>query len=851
MGKFSKIFTSLLAGPSKSQRITIAERFAYFRTISAENDAFLQRMAWLHEQVEGSNWLGVNAASAADALTSNIQSMVRSIIAMTGGQYGELLQRYKELDRDIRQLAPEPCKISNAPAVVWPTDPDGLNPRIVGPKSARLAEVALKTNLSIPPFFSVSACAYKTFMENSGIQDLVNRLLPSLNLAESRSIKYFSNTIAEAFANASVPDVIQNALQAAYRGLVALHPSVTGVAVRSSAVAEDSESSFAGQFESLLNVMETDLANAYKSVIASKYREGVLRYSIARGFFGEDIAMPVLVMAMVQPSSSGVAYSRSPNRPDSVMVTAVHGLAQSMDSGKVIPDILHVSGHPPQQVDVSPGKFGFSLHCAANGGLEELHEDIASPKAPALEPEGARSIARVVRRLEDHFGAPQDVEWVIDKSATVKIVQTRPLQVDSGNCASRPTAQEMEGYRILARGTRASGGVACGPVYHLIDLQALETVPEGTILCIPTTTPRLAEVMGKVKAIISAAGSPTGHMATVAREFEVPCIVGVDTAISGWAEGAVVTVDGDAGIVYEGPVQELLRPVENSRIAGQQRDPTRLGLKSFLDRVVPLTLSEPDSPSFKPENCRTLHDIARYVHQKSMTEMFSLDRLSPRERRATHRLVWRVPIEVRLLDLGGALVPDTGKNVTVDAIRSVPLLALLEGMTDPRLRWAGPVGFDLKGFMSVVVRSAADDQRYGEPTYCICARDYVHFASRLAYHFATVDALCSRSVNENYARFLFFGGAATADRREWRAHFLSAVLQANQFSVKQIGDRVEGVLTKRNQEQVEEALVMLGRLMVAARHLDMVIENRTFALALAQAFLSGDYTFEGVRRMGV
>jgi pyruvate, water dikinase len=850
MGKLSKIISSFLAKPSKNQRIPIAGKFAHFRTISAANDDFLQRMTWLQEQLEGSNWLGINIDSMADALAADIESMVRSVIAMTGGTYQELLKRYEELDRDIRPLVPKPCGIGQAPAVVWPSDADGIDPRVVGPKSARLAEVALKTGLSIPPFFSVSACAYKTFMEQSGIQDLVHQQLSSLNPTDSGAIRHFVETLAEAFQDVAVPEEIQNALHSAYRKLLTLHPGMTGVAVRSSAVAEDSESSFAGQFDSILNVMESGLADAYKSVIASKYREGVLRYSIARGFFKEDIAMPVLVMAMVKPSSSGVAFSRSPDRSEGIMITAVRGLAQAMDSGKVIPDIVHVSGRPPQQVDISLGKFDFSLHCAVDGGLEEQKEILSSSGTPALEPEEARRIALAVQTLEDYFGSPQDVEWVIDKSGSMKIVQTRPLHIFEEGGASQPASQEIEGYRILARGARASGGVACGPIFHLTDFRALETVPDGTILCIPSTTPRIAGVMGRVRAIISSAGSPTGHMATVAREFDVPCIVDAEGALSESAEGAIVTVDGDAGIVYEGSVPELLQREGKNRIPNQHQDPMRQSLKPFLDRVVPLTLTQPDSPLFRAENCQTFHDIARFVHQKSMMEMFNLERLSPEERGAAHRLIWRAPLEVWLLDLDGGLAPDAGRNVSMGDIRSAPLLALIEGMTDPRLRWAGPVGFDLKGFMSVVVRSAADDQRYGEPTYCICAKDYVHFASRLAYHFATVDALCSRSVNENYLRFLFFGGAAIADRREWRASFLATVLRANQFSVKQTGDRVQGVLTKRNPEQIEEALAMLGRLMVAARHLDMVIESNAFAQALAEAFLSGDYTFEGVRRTG-
>jgi pyruvate,water dikinase len=356
--------------------------------------------------------------------------------------------------------------------------------------------------------------------------------------------------------------------------------------------------------------------------------------------------------------------------------------------------------------------------------------------------------------------------------------------------------------------------------------------------------------MGTVNGIVAATGSPTGHMATVAREFAIPCIVGVEDALATLPEGILVTLDADAGIVYDGEVSALLPHDARTATVSSRPNPLREKLQQLLEKAAPLTLTDPDTPAFRPDNCRTLHDFARFVHQKSMMEMFQLEDLSPQERRAAHRLRWRAPMEMMLLDLGGSVAEGADRRIQIAQIKSSALLALIEGMTDPRLRWAGPVGFDLKGFMSVVVRSAADDQRYGEPIFCVCAQDYVHLASRLAYHFATVDALCGHSVNENYARFLFFGGAAVAVRREWRVHFLATVLNRNGFSVKQEGDRVEALLAKRGAEQIEEALVMLGRLMVASRHLDMVIESQAAAQALAQAFLSGDYAFERVRGIG-
>jgi pyruvate,water dikinase len=847
-----KLVNSLLPRRKQIRHISVREKFAYFRTIGAANDAFLRQLAGLQERLNSPGFWNTNMMSAeAESLSAHVRSMVESLIEMTGGRYENLLEHYEALQRTIGQQVPQRDPSGSGPMIVWPTDPEALQPEVVGPKAARLTEVALKAGLRVPPFFSISVHAYRLFMEASGIQDAVYRMVGSFDPNESNSIKRFSEAITRTFAETPFPPALDAELSASYKKLVASHPDATGVAVRSSAVVEDAESSLAGQFESVLNVPESELPRAYREVVASKYRYDALKYALARGHFDDDIEMPVLVMIMVRPSASGVAYSRCPHRPDSSMVTAVPGLAHAADSGRVIPDTYFVSVEEPLRVELLPGKWDYSLRCAANGGLIEWNEGIGALHAPALQEKAAISVARAACSLERHFGFPQDIEWTIDEAGTLATVQTRPLYLTSSRVLPQSVIPAMEGYRALVRGMRAAGGVTSGKVFHLLDLQAIGTVPEGAILCVPITSPRLAEVMGSIRGIIAAAGSPTGHMATLAREFEIPCIVGAENVFSALSDGMLVTLDAYAGIVYEGEVDGALL-LSKPRTPAQSPPPKiKESLRSFLDKIAPLTLTEPDAPTFSPGNCRTLHDFTRYVHQKSMKEMFEIEELSHQDKRAAHRLLWRLPMEMLLLDLGGGIEEGVDRKVPVEKIKSTALLALLEGMTDPRLRWAGPVGFDLKGFMSVVVRSAADDQRYGEPTYCICAQDYVHFASRLAYHFATVDAICGQSVNENYVRFLFFGGAAVAERREWRAHLLATVLRENEFNVQQKGDRVEAILAKRDSEQIEEALVMLGRLMVASRHLDMVIESRTAALELAHAFLAGDYAFERVRGVGI
>lgn len=827
---------------SRRRSVPVAERFAQFRSIGAANNSFLENLAHLLERGEVGGMRAV--ASAYEALAGPVGAMVKGLVAMTGGRYQSLVQRFEDLDRELSQDILKARPIEFGPLVMWPTPGTTLHPEEVGPKAARLSQLCGVAGVQVPPFFVVTVYGYRAFIEASGLQDLINELIWDSDFSRGEAIEMFAHEVREAVLASEVPPLLAAALREAHARLTAQLDSPWGVAVRSSAVVEDSESSFAGQFESILNVDREGLLEAYKQVIASKYRPAAVQYALARGFLDQDVAMPVLVMAMLQPAASGVAYSRDPEGSPVAIVTAVRGLAQPLVEGKVTPDRFTVeAGRAPAVVGASRGDGSSALRCEVGHGVIE----VPAGAGWALATQQAAEVAQLARSLEQHFGTSQDVEWVLDEQGTLWVVQSRPLAGTGLKGAAHDTP-EVEGYPVLVRGgQRAAGGVACGKVVHWGSPQGRAPLPEDTVLVVPTTSPALAGALPRLAAVVAAAGSPTGHMATVAREFGVPCLVGVTDAFTLLPEGEEVTVDAYGGRVYLGRVSELLNGAPRA-MARTARDPVREVLARLVERVAPLTLTDPDSPDFRPEACRTLHDVARFVHQRAMMEMFAADTLSARERRQLHRLTWSRPMDLRLLDLGGGLTANAGKVASLDQVLSVPLLALLRGMADERLSWSGPVGFDLKGFMSVVVRSAADDQRFGEPSFALCARDYVHLSSRLAYHFATVDSVCGKLVNENYARLLFHGGAAIAQRREWRARFLARVLHHCGFNVSHVSDRVEAVLAKRPAAIIEEALVMLGRLMVAARHLDMVMESAATADAFARSFVSGDYGFEMMRR---
>jgi len=395
MGRVWKsLFSRLTARRVRTRRVPIAERFAHFRAIGAANDAFLDNLTSLMEGTARRSGGLAAVAAAYEALSAPVGALVRSLSAMAGGRYHSLLGRYEAIDRELSQEVLKARPIEFGPPVIWPDHPEAQRPQVVGPKAARLAEIAALGGFRVPSFFSVSVYGFRTFMEATGLQDLAEASLWSADLADGQALRRLSRTMSEAVLAASVPPGLAGELQAGFRRLHQELPSLVGVAVRSSAVVEDSESSFAGQFESLLNVGEEGLLDAYKRVIASKYRPEVLQYALARGFLDEDIAMPVLVMAMVEPAAAGVAYSSDPSHPGRAVVTAVRGLAQPVVEGRAVPDRYLVStGEPPRVVAMTAGNRAGVLRCRVGGGLIETVGDPAQGDDATLDSEDACRVA--------------------------------------------------------------------------------------------------------------------------------------------------------------------------------------------------------------------------------------------------------------------------------------------------------------------------------------------------------------------------------------------------------------------------------------------------------------------------
>jgi pyruvate,water dikinase len=501
-------------------------------------------------------------------------------------------------------------------------------------------------------------------------------------------------------------------------------------------------------------------------------------------------------------------------------------------------DIVEVNcSHKPLKLTANPA-----------GGLHELPVPEDQQDVQCLSSEQIKMLADFALRLESHYNYPQDIEWALSPTGRLLVLQTRPLHIEDIGKNGISAFPVIEGYDlILEGGAIAFPGVGSGTAFHVESDQDLLSFPEGSVLIAKHSTPQFVIVMKKASAIVTDAGSITGHMASLAREFGVPTILDTKNATSLVKRDQLITVDAFSGRVYLGRVPELLS-LQKSRESAMKGTPVYNTLRKIADLIVPLYLVNPKSVDFTPEHCRTLHDIMRFVHELSYREMFQIsDLVSNNQGSGALKLRAKIPLDLHIIDLGDGLtdIHPSAVWVTVDQISSTPFKSLLKGMLHENLQLYGPRPIDLGGFFSVVREQMLSPnntaERFGDRSYAIISDKYLNFSSRIGYHYSVLDSYCGESVSKNYITFAFKGGAADEVRKNRRVRAIGKIFQSLDFSVDIKEDRVDARIYKYPQEVIQEKLDQCGRLLQFTRQMDMLMRCESSVDRLAEMFLSGDY----------
>jgi pyruvate,water dikinase len=844
MGILRRLYRRFAGGDSapsdadiESLRIDFKTRYHAFKRLLTANRKALETMADIElklacDQVFGMQFI---RRSCTD-VSVNVLKMIKHLDRLSGGKYAELNVRFADIRERIEKLLAGSSTACRDCFILDIREIDTATTAEVGSKMANLAEIKNRLDINVPEGFIITAAAYEIFIRANNLQAEIDRRCQAADVEKLERLNTLSSELQQLVVNASVPDELSRDIYQAWERLAEKRKSDVKLALRSSALGEDSAtSSFAGQYRSVLNVDRDSLLEAYKEVLASKYSSQAIAYRLNRGIRDEDIYMCVGCLEMVSATSGGVVYTAHPvaAENDFIHISATWGLPKTVVDGKAASDLFVIDRARPLSIirrEIAEKVEQFV--CFDGEGVCQMVLTDSNQSQPSITNEQALLLAQQALEIETYYQTPQDIEWAFDEHGRLMILQCRPLHNPHAQDRRESIDRAAVDNEIIFEGggITASSGVATGPVFRVDKHADMLRFPEGAVLVTKQALPVWASLLNRAVAVITEEGGFAGHLASVAREFNVPALFGASEIMALLVDNEMVTVDADQWVVWRGKLETLPAKnyAEQDIIANSHVYST---LQQISRYIVPLNLLDPDARDFAPGNCRTLHDITRFVHEKSVTEMFSFGKAHNFPERSSKQLHYRVPMKWWVLNLDDGFKREVrGKYIRLDNICSIPMLAFWEGYT--AIPWDGPPPIDGRGLMSVMFRSTMNPalrvetrSQYADRNYFMISKNYCSLSSRLGYHFSTMEALISERVSENYVSFQFKGGAADYDRRFKRINFIRDILEVHGFRVDIRKDNLVARVENLDAEYMASRLRILGYLTLHTRQLDMIMSN--------------------------
>jgi pyruvate, water dikinase len=817
-------------------------KYTSFRELLSLNNECLEILSSIQEDLQyvlpSREVLGYRVTSVFDKTARVVDTLER----LTGNGYRPLAETVRTQRQEVESYIAACQELATPSLSARLSEIDMSSAAQVGGKAAALGEIKNKLRLPVPDGYVLTAEAYRQFC-GLPLWEKIRDATHNVDLNDLDALERISAKLTGMVMDLPVPRAIEVAITERAR---TLREPGTGLAVRSSAVGEGGERTFAGQFLSLINVPSEQTVDAYKRVVAGRFSERALFYRLSAGLLEIETPIPVLCLRTVRARASGIMYTRDPSDSKSAVlwITARQGLGIDIASGQVPADLFVVTrGRPHRVVEQNVVPKEDEIVLQKGGGLIRRRLTPEQAAAPSLAASEVETLANWGIQLEEYFKTPQDVEWAVDEAGKVWIVQSRALAL--ADSASTKTKSRVKQDPLLAGGRSVYPGRVSGTAYLVSEPRALGTTPEGAILFLRKAAPEIVEVFPRIAGLVAEWGNLTGHAAALLREAKIPSVFQLSGAFEKLHNGDPVSLDAVQPRVYAGSLWSA-RATETGGDDSHSKSPA----DPINERLLALHLLDPSAFNFRPAGCKSAHDVLRFCHEKAIEAMFALnDNELEQGMQCPKKLLSPVPINLHVLDLGGGLAPDKSLATEVQPteIISRPFQALWRGVSHPGVTWTRgmPASFsDLASVMATSLTSPTGAIRaLGERSYLLVADEYMNLNSRLAYHFTLVDACVSDVPGNNYIAFRFAGGGAARARRNLRASFIEGCLAHCGFVVDRRGDLVNAWFKKAPAEKTEANLDILGRLMACTSQLDMYMTSDAVMRWYVQQFLNGNYSF--------
>jgi pyruvate,water dikinase len=341
-------------------------------------------------------------------------------------------------------------------------------------------------------------------------------------------------------------------------------------------------------------------------------------------------------------------------------------------------------------------------------------------------------------------------------------------------------------------GQVACRGVATGTVFNLAAAENATAFPAGAVMVAAEIRPddELIRVMSKASAILTDYGEPAGDTAILAREFQIPMIVGIEGASKRLKSGTIVTVDADECTVYSGKIQELIDYYQAERPTLEEEPEYRL-LRKLRQSMFQLTQIEGSDREFNLQDCKSIHDLVHLASELAGDALVEL--ASSRDSVNTYKEIpIGIPVSLRVIDVGDGLVQqDSDTGLDLEKVRSLPLLTFISGLEDVaqglRSSLHSPIFATIKEEHAIIIMPNS-----GRPDI--------------------VDSSLGESKESNHIYCRFASGIGESESAGTRGSLTREILSRLNFAVAQTPRTSSAWISGLPLAEMKDRLAILGRL---------------------------------------